>query len=191
MLPQKKVQWGVENTTFSTPHWQCTKNSRKIAKLIKLWREPQGARNVRFWRATRRWKGNCLCFLFVISQRPHEHFLYIMHTRGTSIFFSKLISKWCFSLCLVCAYNVPVVCTYFFDKTILKYGIRAFQRRVARRFTTQTRCCSSILNLGALKSSSGSLGSKDEFLMSFWKTHSDEFLMSFFKKSFWWVLMSF
>ena len=43
----------------------------------------------------------------------------------------------------MCTYNVPDGCTYFFDIFILKYGIRAFQRRVARLFTTKTRVCRS------------------------------------------------
>ena len=66
------------------------------------------------------------------TQEAHQYFFQNSYQNGVP------------GVCLVCAYNVPVVCTYFFDKTILKYGIRAFQRRVARRFTTQTRCCSSI-----------------------------------------------
>ena len=47
----------------------------------------------------------------------------------------------------MCAYNVPDVCTYFFDIFILKYDIRAFQRRVASYSTTKTRLCSSNLVL--------------------------------------------
>ena len=47
-------------------------------------------------------------------------------------------------VCLMCAYNVPDVCRYLGVRTILKYNIIAFQLRVARLYTTKTRCCSSI-----------------------------------------------
>ena len=47
-------------------------------------------------------------------------------------------------VCPMCAYNVPDVCRYLGVRTILKYNIIAFQRRVARLYTTKTRFCSSI-----------------------------------------------
>ena len=62
----------------------------------------------------------------------------------------------------MCAYNVPGVCTYFFDKYILKYGIRAFQRCVARLSTTKTRCYESISILGTLIRQLSRLVSRDE-----------------------------
>jgi hypothetical protein len=65
------------------------------------------------------------------------------HTKGTSLIFSEIISNCVPGVCLMCAYNVPDVCKYFFDKYILKNGIKAFQRRVARIFTTKTRFCGS------------------------------------------------
>ena len=42
-------------------------------------------------------------------------------------------------VCHMCAYNVPDVCTYLGVRTILKYDIRAFQRTLARLYTTKTR----------------------------------------------------
>ena len=68
-------------------------------------------------------------------------------------------------VCLVCAYNVPGVCTYFFDKYILKYGIRAFQRCVARLSTTKTRCYESISILETLIRQLSRLVSRDGKLM--------------------------
>ena len=49
------------------------------------------------------------------------------------------------TLCLVCTWCVPIMylmCAHtFFDKFILKYAIKAFQRRVARLYTIKSRCC--------------------------------------------------
>ena len=42
-------------------------------------------------------------------------------------------------MCYMCAYNVPDVCTYLNVRFILKYDIRAFQRTLARLYTTKTR----------------------------------------------------
>ena len=52
-----------------------------------------------------------------------------------------------FCLCLMCAYNVPDVCTYLMVLITWKYGPRRYQRRVARHYTTKARFCGSILNM--------------------------------------------
>ena len=82
-------------------------------------------------------------FHFLTSRGPYKY----LHTCGTQKahrwFFQKSYQNAVPGVCLMCAYNVPNVCTYFFDKFILKYGIRAFQRRVACISTTKTHCCSS------------------------------------------------
>ena len=82
-------------------------------------------------------------FHFLTPQGLHKY----LHTSGTQkahpCFFQKSYQNAVRGVCLMCAYNVPDVCTYFFDKFILKYAIRAFQRRVARIFTTKTLFCGS------------------------------------------------
>ena len=50
-------------------------------------------------------------------------------------------------MCHLCAWNVPVVCTYFMVRKTEKYGPLRFQRRVARVSTTKTRFCGSIRDL--------------------------------------------
>ena len=48
-------------------------------------------------------------------------------------------------LCLLCAHhNVPDVRTYLGVRAIVKFGIKAFQRRVPIQIPTKTRCCSSL-----------------------------------------------
>ena len=71
-------------------------------------------------------------------------YTHVAHKRHIDDFFQKAYQNAVTGVCLMCAYNVPDVYKYFFDKFILKYDIRAFQRRVARRFTTKTLFCSSI-----------------------------------------------
>ena len=53
------------------------------------------------------------------------------HTPKTLIFGFREISLQN-SFCSTSAYNVPDVCIYFFDITILKYELKAFQRRATR-----------------------------------------------------------
>ena len=65
----------------------------------------------------------------------YRHLRYVAHKRHIAHFFKNHIK--------LCAYNVPVVCTYFFDKSILKYNIIAFQRHVALVFKTNIRFCGS------------------------------------------------
>ena len=67
-----------------------------------------------------------------------------LHTSGTWNVYDKIIKKsYFFSvMCLMCAYNVPDVCTYLGVLMSQKYGPRRFQRRVARLSTTKTRPCS-------------------------------------------------
>ena len=82
-------------------------------------------------------------FHFLTPQGLHKY----LHTSGTQkahpCFFQKSYQNAVSGVCLMCAYNVLDVCTYFFDKLILKYAIRVFQRRVARIFTTKTLFCGS------------------------------------------------
>ena len=65
-------------------------------------------------------------FHFLTPQGLHKY----LHTSGTQkahpCFFQKSYQNAVPGVCLMCAYNVPDVCTYFFDKFILKYGIRVF-----------------------------------------------------------------
>ena len=60
-------------------------------------------------------------------------------------YMTKIIKKWYFFsvVCLMCAWDVPDVCTYLGVLMSQKYGPRRFQRRVARLSTTKTRPCSS------------------------------------------------
>ena len=66
-----------------------------------------------------------------------------LHTCGTQKthrwFWENSYQNAVSDVCHMCAYNVPDVCTYLGVRTILKYNIRAFQRRVARLSTTKTR----------------------------------------------------
>ena len=82
-------------------------------------------------------------FHFLTFQKPHKY----AHTSGTSNnhvqYFTNSMIFDVPGVCLVCAYNVPVVCTYLGVRTILKYSIRALQRRVATFSTTKTPFCSS------------------------------------------------
>ena len=50
-------------------------------------------------------------------------------------------------MCLMCAYNVPGVCTYLAVLINQNYRPKAFQRRVARLSTTKTRFCGPIQDL--------------------------------------------
>ena len=59
------------------------------------------------------------------------HDLHTRHTPKTLIFGFREISLKN-SFYSTCAYNVPDVREYFLDITILKYELKAFQRRVAR-----------------------------------------------------------
>ena len=97
------------------------------------------------WKRYRaRWKAKGQYFRVcktIISSQVSAH---MWHTAGTS---SDFVAICCFllpSVPHVCNQSVPDVCAYFFDKTILKYKARVFQRRVSSLSTTKTRFCSSI-----------------------------------------------
>ena len=99
------------------------------------------------------------------------------HTKGTSC-------KKCV-LCLLCAHhNVPDVRTYRYlgMRAILKFGIRAFQRRVPIQIPTKTRWCSSLqvllANCGVLMwhaVENKSDFEKKPFYQNFEYCHSDKF----------------
>ena len=88
--------------------------------------------------------------MFILSryERPQvcahiRHILYThqahpMHTSGT-----LCKTKYDFWWFLSYMFYVPDVCTYLGELIIRKYGSKAFQRRVARFFTTKTRFCGS------------------------------------------------
>ena len=152
MLSQKKVKGGGSKSPwFRPPLWPCTKTAqndqnwpdfnwshRALGKSVFDVRHGVGKEIVhtfRFWidNIATRYVYTCG------TQKAHQEILENSYQNAVP------------GVCLMCAYNVPDVCTYFFDKFILKYGIRAFQRRVARVFTTKTRCCGSIWVLGTLK----------------------------------------
>ena len=83
-------------------------------------------------------------FHFLTSKRLPRY----VHTCGTQkahrSFFQKQYQMAVPVVCLMCAYNVPGVCTYLGTIMIRSYSIRAFQRTPARLFTTKIRFCSSI-----------------------------------------------
>ena len=83
-------------------------------------------------------------FHFLTSERPPRY----VHTCGTQkahhSFFQKSYQNAVPGVCLMCAYNVPGVCTYLETIMWQNYSIRAFQRTLARLFTTKTLFCSSI-----------------------------------------------
>ena len=134
----------AENRDFLLYAWKFPFFCLKSWFLPKTLSEPQGARNIRFWRLCHRWKGNCPYFsVFNIPVAPRVC-AHMWHTKGTSLLFSKPSQNAVPAVCLVCVYNVPDVCAYLGTPMSVKYSIRAFQRILARLHTTKTRFCSSI-----------------------------------------------
>ena len=144
MLQQKKVQGGSKNSCFRPPLSKIS-NSGKNDDFSQILQRTHRALGMSDFDA-RRTVGKEIVhsFHFLTPQGQQKY----VHTSGTQkaqrYFFQKSYQIAVPGVCLMCAYNVPDVCTYFWVRTILKYGIRAFQRTLARLCTTKTRCCSSI-----------------------------------------------
>ena len=143
-VPTKKSQRRCRITMILPPLWPCTKT----------------AQNDRNW-PDFHWSHRALGMSVfdvrhgVGKEIVHTFRLWIdnsatrhVHTCGTQKahrwFWENSYQNAVPGVCLMCAYNVPDVCGYLGVRTILKYNIIAFQRRVARLYTTKTRCSSSI-----------------------------------------------
>ena len=144
MLPRKKRKGGYKTSCFVSPLWQQAKTAEffHFSPNLKLSYRALGM-SVFIARRTVG-KEIVYTFQFLIDHIPPRY----VHTCGTQkahhIFFKNASKTDVPHVCLMCAYNVPDVCTYWGTPLREKYRLSAFQRRVVRVFTTKTRFSSSI-----------------------------------------------